>query len=153
VEGARLTVLHTPGHTSDHVVLHLEEENAVFSGDCILGEGTAVFERLHEYLVSLQRILALAPGRVYPGHGPLLEEPGPRIEFYIRHRQEREEQVVAALTSSGPLTARQLVETVYTETPAHLHPAAEVNVLQHLEKLLVEGRVERGEGGRWRMAS
>ncbi|TPX60456.1 hypothetical protein SpCBS45565_g07525 [Spizellomyces sp. 'palustris'] len=156
-EGATLRAVHTPGHLDDHVVLYLEEENAVFSGDCVLGQGTAVFENLAEYMSSLRRILELQPGRLYPGHGPVIENGVQKIEEYIRHRQEREEQIVALLNTDPPYSkdgknaawsSRQLVETIYASYPKSLYDAAEGSLLHHLNKLLSEGKVQHIED-RW----
>ena len=76
----------TPGHTSDHTSFYFKEENALFSGDCILGQGSTVFESLKDYMESLQRLKALAPSKIYPGHGPVVENGMEKIEEYILHR-------------------------------------------------------------------
>ena len=71
-EGARLRSFHCPGHTTDHMAFVLEEENAMFTGDNVLGHGTAVFENLAVYLDSLSRMREQFHGRIYPGHvGPI----------------------------------------------------------------------------------
>jgi len=147
-EGATLRVIAAPGHTDDHLVLFLEEENILFSGDCILGEGTAVFEDLHDYMQTLDKILKLEPAKIFPGHGPVIDNPKIKIVEYVQHRLNREKQILNELEKVQPqgLTAEELVNLIYTETPRHLYKAAEVNVSHHLTKLekgKVIGKVER----------
>ncbi|CAG4973042.1 unnamed protein product [Colias eurytheme] len=144
VEGATLKIHHTPGHTTDHVVLTLLEENILFSGDCILGEGTAVFEDLFTYMKSLNRILELQPGVIYPGHGNIVEDPLEKIKYYIAHRNQREEQILQALKNNADkqLNEMDLVKMIYQETPEHLWPAAAYNVNHHLTKLTKEKKIK-----------
>ncbi|XP_011568241.3 beta-lactamase-like protein 2 homolog [Plutella xylostella] len=143
VEGATVKVHHTPGHTTDHVVLSLLEENILFSGDCILGEGTAVFEDLYTYMLSLNRILELNPDVIYPGHGNVVEDPMKKIQYYIAHRNQREAQIFEALRNNADkqMNEMDLVKMIYTETPEHLWPAAANNVNHHLTKLTKEKKI------------
>ncbi|KRZ42221.1 Beta-lactamase-like protein 2, partial [Trichinella pseudospiralis] len=145
VEGATLKVIHTPGHADDHMSLQLLEENAIFSGDCILGDGsTTVFEDLDSYMKSLKKLQSLAPDLIYPGHGSPIHDAAKRIQQYIDHRQRRENQIFNVLSQSKlPLTPMDIVQKIYNETPAILHRAASVNVLQHLEKLQKLGKTSK----------
>ncbi|XP_050306840.1 endoribonuclease LACTB2 [Anthonomus grandis grandis] len=145
VEGATIRVLHTPGHTTDHVAFHLLEDNIIFSGDCILGEGTAVFEDLHDYMESLRIILRAKPSIIYPGHGNIIYDPIERIKFYLEHRQQREQQIIEVLINNSKYsyTERELVALIYSELPEKLMKAAEGNVNHHLQKLLKEEKVKR----------
>nr|CAD7405314.1 unnamed protein product [Timema cristinae] len=150
-QGATLRVVHTPGHTTDHIVLCLVEEQAIFSGDCILGEGTAVFENLYDYMNSLNIILQLNPDIIYPGHGPVVESPVTKIQYYIDHRNKREGQILQVLKEKTfqKLTEREIVKIIYKETPKELHAAAAVNVNHHLNKLLREHKVLLRDGTHW----
>ncbi|XP_022914086.2 beta-lactamase-like protein 2 homolog [Onthophagus taurus] len=148
VEGATIRIVHTPGHTTDHVVLHLLEDNAVFSCDCILGEGTAVFEDLYDYMNSLESILDIQPSIIYPGHGNIIHEPIEKIQYYIDHRKQRENQIISVLTTEPKrkYTPMQLVEAIYIETPKELYLAAAYNVQHHLTKLVREKKVKEIDG-------
>ena len=156
-EGASLIALHTPGHTADHVAFFLEEEKAIFSGDCILGQGTTLFADLYTYMASLTRLKEMEPRLIYPAHGPVVDSAVDWIEHYIDHRHTRETQILQVLqdtyenskndinstnglTNSG-LTIMELVRLIYTTTPEKLYLAASRNVQLHLGKLLKEGKV------------
>jgi glyoxylase-like metal-dependent hydrolase (beta-lactamase superfamily II) len=141
----RLRVVHTPGHTSDHVCFDLDGK--MFTGDTVLGRGTSVIDPpegdLAAYLRSLERLRALEPTTIYPGHGPVIFTPRGRLDFYLRHRLDREGQIVEAL-GSGSRTASELARAIYADEVAEdLLPAAARSVLAHLLKLEREGRVAR----------
>ncbi|KAH8590917.1 putative metallo-beta-lactamase domain protein [Bisporella sp. PMI_857] len=163
-EGATLRAIHSPGHTQDHMSLLLEEEDAVFTGDNVLGHGTAVFEDLSTYISSLQKLHPVFRGRAYPGHGAVLEDGPSKILEYISHRKMREDQVVQVLRSSrktGPeassaeleeWTSMEIVKVVYANVPEELHLPANGGVVQILRKLEGEGKVvEDSKTKRWRV--
>ncbi|KAI9036096.1 putative metallo-beta-lactamase domain protein [Aspergillus affinis] len=167
VDGATLRAMHTPGHTTDHMAFVLEEEDAIFTGDNVLGHGTAVFEDLSVYLSSLQRMQNRVGGRGYPGHGAVIENATARVTEYIRHRQQRENEVVRVLRygkldvsdherspeRKPAMTPLELVKVIYQDVPESLHLPASHGVLQVLMKLEVEGRtVHDRETGKWRLA-
>lgn len=114
IEGANLKIVFTPGHTTDHACLVLEEENALFSGDCILGETSAVFEDLGTYLESLRRVLQEKTEVIYPGHGPVINDPSTKISQYIEHRMAREGQILTCLRNhKGPCEIMDMVKIMY----------------------------------------
>lgn len=152
-EGATLKVHFNPGHSEDHAILHLLEDNVVFSGDTILGGATTVVEDLPSYMKSLEDILKINPSLIYPGHGYVIENPQEVVEGYVKHRRMREDQIVQCLIANRDklMEPMDIVKIIYVGVPEHLHRSAASNVKQHLLKLQKENRVESPDGQRWKM--
>jgi glyoxylase-like metal-dependent hydrolase (beta-lactamase superfamily II) len=147
-----LQALHTPGHTRDSVCFFDPSSGALFTGDLVAGAGTVVVDDqtggLAQYMASLERLRTLQPRTIYPGHGPLVEDAMGKLDEYLAHRRQREQQVLDAL-QRGPLSVDALVAAIYTEVPPGLVPMAARNVRAQLEKLEGEGRVRRHGAEQW----
>ena len=131
----------TPGHEDDHVSYYFPADKAVFSGDCILGSSSSSVRNLKQYMVSLELLAGLRPNLLCPGHGQVLRNATARVQWYIKHRQEREEQILAAM-EGGAAKVDEMVRSVYPRNlRKNLRGAAANNVRTHLQKLKEEGRV------------
>lgn len=172
-----LRVLHTPGHTADSISLYIPQDRALYTADTVLGHGTAVFEDLATYLASLNKMLHFgSPGTgdkedidleyvaLYPAHGAVVANGRETISTYIKHRLERESQILDVLHDSVPphlveesgntedggvlWTTWTIVRVLYKAYPENLWLPAARGVDLHLRKLEGDGLVNRlgGEG-------
>jgi glyoxylase-like metal-dependent hydrolase (beta-lactamase superfamily II) len=148
VGGLELRVVATPGHTGDSLCFHLPADDAVLTGDTVLGRGTTVVAypdgRLGDYLDSLRRLHALTSdsgvSTVLPGHGPVLADALGAVEYYLAHRANRLAQVETAV-EAGCRSARAVVEHVYADVDRTLWPAAELSVRAQLDYLGEHGLI------------
>jgi glyoxylase-like metal-dependent hydrolase (beta-lactamase superfamily II) len=143
-DGVTLVPVYTPGHASDHLCYYLPQEKALFTGDVVLGGSTTVIPAgdgdLADYMASLRRLQTLEIRRIYPAHGPVIEDGPARIAEYIEHRLMRERQILAAV-GDGLATIPEMVAHIYADVSPKLHAAAASSVESHLRKLARDGRV------------
>jgi glyoxylase-like metal-dependent hydrolase (beta-lactamase superfamily II) len=142
--GWTLEAITTPGHTSNHLCFALQEENALFSGDHIMGWSTTVITPpdgdMGNYFASLEKVKARGFSTLWPTHGAPVREVGPFVDAYIAHRRAREAQILEAL-GAGLTTIKAMVPSLYATVDPRLHPAAAHSVLAHMIQLVREGRV------------
>ena len=153
--GWTLEAVATPGHTSNHLCFALPEQQALFSGDHVMGWSTTIVAPpdgdMAEYMASLDKLLGRRDRIYYPAHGPAIEAPHEHVRRLIAHRRAREEQILAQL-EAGEGRIEAMVPRLYAGIDPVLYPAAARSVLAHLVDLERRGRAERsGEG--WRPAS
>ncbi|MHA7306323.1 MBL fold metallo-hydrolase [Arthrobacter sp. TMN-49] len=154
--GLTITVLATPGHTSDSLCFAVSAgagtpEHLVFTGDTILGQGSTVIcypdGRLGDYLGSLEKLrrwgvehgTAGLPVTALPGHGPVLADVAVAAQAYQEHRAERLAQVRAAVEHLGAegaeASAAAVAGVVYGDVPVNLQSAAQLSVAAQLDYL------------------
>jgi glyoxylase-like metal-dependent hydrolase (beta-lactamase superfamily II) len=152
VAGQSVEVIHTPGHTPDHLAFYHRPSATAWTGDLVTQGGSVMIHwsrggDLSEYLRSLQRMMALQPDRILPAHGPDVPDPAALLGQFVDHRLLRERQVLDTL-AHGPSTVQEIAESIYHGLAPSLLPAAVENVCAHLEKLRDEAQVMNRDG-RW----
>lgn len=143
-------VIHTPGHSPDHVCFFDEETRTLFCGDLLIKGASVVIPvsrggSLTAYLRSLELIQALEPTRVLPAHGPEIDDLSSVVQQYVAHRQHREIEILNVL-GDRPVGVDAIVVQVYSSLSGALQRMARENVLAHLVKLRDEGRVRKDDG-------
>lgn len=142
--GWTLRAVATPGHTANHLCYALAEENALFTGDHVMGWSTTVVGPpdgdMSDYYRSLDRVRAGGFSILWPTHGPPVTDPAPFLDAYKAHRLEREAQILGQL-AKGHRQIIQMVPEMYAAVDRRLHPAAARSVLAHLIHLVRAGQV------------
>lgn len=132
-QGWSLQALHTPGHLGSHLCFACD--GVLFSGDHVMGWSTTVVSPpdgdMGAYMASLERMVGQGWTQLLPGHGPTVRDPQPRVQELIRHRRQREAEILMAL-QAGPLDSAALTGRIYAGLDPRLFPAARRNVLAHL---------------------
>jgi len=139
-----LETLATPGHASNHLAFALIEENALFSGDHVMGWATSVVAPpdgdMGAYMDSLERVTARKFDTLWPTHGAPVTDVAPFLTAYKAHRLAREAQILSRL-EAGDRTISAMVPVLYAAVDERLWPAASLSVLAHLIDLTRRGAV------------
>lgn len=136
VEGASIRAVHTPGHAYDHMCFVLEEENAIFTGDNVLGHGFTVVEDLKSYMISLDVMEGQKCAIGYPGHGVVIDDMPEKMHEYKGQKVRREQAIVSAMErfkkrmdgpsqgSKASVTVRDVVGAVHGFVPPEISALA-----------------------------
>ncbi|MEM9104289.1 MAG: MBL fold metallo-hydrolase [Pseudomonadota bacterium] len=144
-DGWSIRVIHTPGHTANHAVFALENQDIVFSADHVMVWATSIVAppdgSMSDYMRSLDKMLDREDRLYLPGHGGAVEQPASFVEALKMHRLMREQAVLDRL-KLGDRTIGDMVKEIYKDTDPRLHAAAGLSLLAHLEDLVARDEVE-----------
>ncbi|MFT4904950.1 MAG: ribonuclease/clavin/mitogillin [Natronomonas sp.] len=138
-----IAVRDTPGHAREHVAF--QAADSLLTGDLAVAAGSVVVGApegdMRAYITSLRRVGAMSPDKLFPSHGPVIEDVRPTCERLINHRLDREQRVLEAVRA-GNRTVAEIVDAAYEKDLSGVKDLAGATVRAHLDKLHHEGRVE-----------
>ncbi|GAC1317254.1 MAG: MBL fold metallo-hydrolase [Acidimicrobiales bacterium] len=151
--GREMFVVHSPGHTLDHVCLHDPETGVLFSGDHILpsitphisglGSGRDPLELFDEALVRVGGMAGVTT--VLPAHGHPFVDLAGRAAAIRAHHEERLLKLRQVSADIGEASVEELSHHLFREV--HWGRMAESETFAHLEHLRLAGLAERrGDG-------
>ena len=147
--GMRFEAILTPGHSPGHLSFWWEEERILLGGDNVLLPSTTAVTapkgNLGDYLESLEKVKKLAPRLIYPGHGPVIEDPIGRIDELIEHRKMRDEQYLEAL-GEGRDTSAKIAERIYQDLPEPQRKLGARVIEMHLDRFVKSGKIDCADG-------
>ncbi len=136
--------VHAPGHTYGSLAVFLREREALFPGDTVMGTGTSVINpgegEITLFLQTMEKFMRYNPIVIYPGQGPVITDPQAKLQALVRHRQEREQQIVVLL-QQGTKSVNDLFGVLYSGLNERISHLARNQIRSHLIKLENEGRV------------
>ena len=143
-DGWTIECVHTPGHTSNHLCFALLEENALFTGDHVMGWSTSVIAppdgNMTAYMESLEKLLRRNEEIYWPTHGACIRDVKNHVRAFIGHRLERERQILSCL-GQGYTSIEEMVPVMYADTDRALYGAAAMSVLAAMIRMLDTGQV------------
>ena len=112
-------VLWTPGHSPGHVCLYERDKKFILTGDHVLYDTTPHVgfnpqsgdNPLSDYISSLKKLESLKVHFILPGHGPVFNALGLRIDKILQHHEGRERAIMKSLRN-GLQTAYAIAQQI-----------------------------------------
>ena len=141
-------ILHTPGHTDDHICLAWQGKQVIFSGDHVMGWSSTMINypsgNMINYFKSLKLLLTRSETLFFPGHGKPIKDALNFTSWQLNHKLDREKQIFTLICNS-PKDAKSLVSIIYNGLDKNLHSAAESNIYAHLMALVEKEKIVADE--------
>ncbi|QTD57125.1 MBL fold metallo-hydrolase [Parasphingorhabdus cellanae] len=154
-DGWTMEAVATPGHTSNHLCLSVQESGALFTGDHVMAWSTSVIVPpdgdMADYMASLQKLYEREDKVYYPAHGKKVDKPQQLVRGMMGHRKQRERQILKIL-ESGASVIPDMVTQMYKGLDPRLKGAAGQSVRAHLIDLQ-NREIVAVDGDIWKMSS